>query len=118
MVNDVVDLAILAISITVALLGVRGLVAGEVFAFAVLLIGILGFVYLKTGFEQIGEQDGSQANSDTATEEDALTVLRERYAHGEIDQEGFEQRLNNLLEAETIEQVEQRQEKTPIRERE
>lgn len=118
MVDDVVDLAILGISIIATLLGVTGLVAGEVFAFAALLIGILGLVYLKTGFELISEQTGSQSSSDAAAEEDPLTILRERYARGEITQEEFERRLDDLLETETLEQAAQHHEKTRMRERE
>lgn len=118
MVNGVVDFAILAVSIVAVLLGVTMLAAGEVVALAPLILGLLGFAYLKTDINQISDWGSSQSNSDTDPQEEALTILRERYARGEIDQDEFERRLDDLLETETVEQAEQHQKKTPIRERE
>ncbi|WP_207588454.1 SHOCT domain-containing protein [Halomontanus rarus] len=48
----------------------------------------------------------SEANSSDAR--DALETLRERYARGELTDEQFEQRLDRLLETETLEDVERR----------
>lgn len=110
MVNEAVDRAILAVSVVAVLFGVTLLAAGEVFALTAIIIGVLGFAYLKT--------DIDQNSSDTDPQQDALTILRERYARGEIDQDEFERRLDDLLETETVEQAEQYHEKTPIKEHE
>lgn len=45
--------------------------------------------------------DGDLASS-TATAEDSLATLRERYATGEIDEAEFERRLDRLLETEEL----------------
>ncbi|WP_336361959.1 SHOCT domain-containing protein [Halalkalicoccus salilacus] len=118
MVDGVVDFAILAVSIVSVLLGVMLLAAGEVFALTAIIIGVLGFAYLKTEIDQISEWRSSQSSSDTDPQQDALTILRERYARGEIDQDEFERRLDDLLETATVEQAEQHYERTPIKERE
>lgn len=109
MVNGVVDLAILAVSMVAVLLGVTMLAAGEVTALAPLLIGFLGFAYLKTDFERITEWVNSQSDRDTDPQEEALTVLRRRYARGEIDQDEFERKVDDLLGTETVEQAEKYQ---------
>ncbi len=117
MVDDAVDHAILAVSIVAALLGVTMLASGEVAALAALAVGAAGFAYLKADLEQVrqlvssGEREVDQA-------EDALTVLRGRYARGEIDQDEFERRLDDLLETETVEQAETHRETERTRERE
>lgn len=118
MVNEAVDRAILGVSIVAVLLGVTLLAAGEVFALTAIIIGVLGFAYLKSDVDQISDWRSSQTNSETDSQEDALTILRERYARGEIEQDEFERRLDDLLETETVEQAEQHHEKTPIKERE
>lgn len=118
MVNEAVDRAILAVSVVAVLFGVTLLAAGEVFALTAIIIGVLGFAYLKTDVDQISDWGSSQSSSETDPQEDALTILRERYARGEIDQDEFERRLDDLLETETVEQAEQHHEKTPIKERE
>ena len=45
------------------------------------------------------------------------TNLAVRYARGEIDEDEFERRLNDLLETETVDQAEERYEESLIEER-
>jgi uncharacterized membrane protein len=47
---------------------------------------------------------GGESASSTATTEDPLATLRERYATGEIGEEEFERRLERLLETEKLEE--------------
>jgi uncharacterized membrane protein len=47
---------------------------------------------------------GGESVSSTATTEDPLATLRERYATGEIGEEEFERRLERLLETEKLEE--------------
>lgn len=56
----------------------------------------------ETDAESIREDD----HEDTETPEDPLETLRERYARGELTDEQFEQKLERLLETETIEDIE------------
>ena len=107
-----VDAAILAIAMTAVLLGITMLAGGEVFALAPLILGLLGFAYLKADDDPISQWLRSTDNTVTDPKEDALSVLRQRYARGEIDQGEFERRLNDLLETETVDQAEERYEET------
>lgn len=111
-----VDAAILAVSMIAVLLAITMLAGGEVLALAPLIVGLLGFVYLKADTDQIYGWLSSKNNTETDPEEEALTVLRQRYARGEINQEEFERRLNDLLETETLEQAKEHHEKSMIEE--
>ena len=88
--------------------------------FAVLLPGvlgplipatfILGFFVLVPLVALLGEDfplveaagPGGEPASSTATTEDPLATLRERYATGEIGEEEFERKLDRLLETEEL----------------
>ena len=112
-----VDAAILAIAMTAVLLGITMLASGEVFALAPLILGLLGFAYLKADDDPISQWIRSENDTVTDPKEDALSVLRQRYARGEIDEDEFERRLNDLLETETVEQAEEHHEESLIEER-
>ena len=112
-----VDAAILAIAMTAVLLGITMLAGGEVFALAPLILGLLGFAYLKADDDPISQWIRSEDDTVTDPKEDALSVLRQRYARGEIDEDEFERRLSDLLETETVEQAEEHHEESLIEER-
>ena len=112
-----VDAAILAIAMTAVLLGITMLTSGEVFALAPLILGLLGFAYLKADDDPISQWIRSEDDTVTDPKEDALSVLRQRYARGEIDEDEFERRLSDLLETETVEQAEEHHEESLIEER-
>jgi len=106
MVTGIVDHAILATSVIAVLLGIAMSGSGEVSALLPIVIGVLGFSYLKADFDTLREWMNSQDATETDQKEAALNVLRERYASGEIDQTEFEKKLDDLLETETVEQAE------------
>lgn len=113
-----VDNAILAISMVAAFFALGLFATGNLLALGPLVVSILGFVYLTVDADQIDQWLESfrlQAGADA--DEDALTLLRQRYARGEIDQAEFEDRLNDLIETETIEQAVNHRDETPITER-
>lgn len=115
--HEPVNRAILAISIVAALLGVTMLASGELFALGALLIGLLGFAYLKADSTALNQGERSRDDSSVDSREDALTVLRQRYARGDIDESEFERRLDDLLATETVEQAKEYHDETPVKER-
>jgi len=56
------------------------------------------------------DREGEDATAETENEsqEDALGTLRNRYARGELTDEQFERKVEQLLETETLEDVEAR----------
>lgn len=52
--------------------------------------------------------DMDSDRADETTPVDALETLRERYAAGELTDDQFEQKLDRLLETETLEDVQER----------
>lgn len=118
MVDGPVDLAILAVSMVAVLLGITMLAGGEITALAPIVVGILGFAYLKTDLEQVREGMNSWRNSEAGETEEALAVLRSQYASGEIDRGEFERKLGDLLETETVELAEKHQQHERGNERE
>lgn len=85
---------------------------------AVMLFGYVALVPLAGILEASGEpssavdHDGAQTEQSAPAasaldgDEDALTRLRRRYAEGELTDEQFERKLEQLLTTETIEDVE------------
>lgn len=85
---------------------------------AVMLFGYVALVPLAGILEASGEPSSSVDHDRARTEqsapaasaldgdEDALTRLRRRYAEGELTDEQFERKLEQLLTTETIEDVE------------
>ncbi len=60
---------------------------------------------------------GRDAERTVRSPEDALQTLRDRYARGELTDEQFERKLERLLETETLEDVAQRTDRPPSRDR-
>ena len=54
-----------------------------------------------------------ETTTETTSQDDALETLRERYARGELTDEQFERKVEQLLEIETIEDVEERVQERP-----
>lgn len=115
--EDDVDDTILVCSMLATIFGILLLAGGQMVSVGLLFIGGIGFAYLKTDGELLGRWMGSSDDDAQETEQDPLTILRQRYARGEIDHAEFERRLNDLLETETVEQAETHHERTPMRER-
>lgn len=80
---------------------------------------VLGFAVVVPLLAVLIGEDESETESDRVREyrpstneaDEALAVLRERYARGEIDDAEFERQLQRLLETESIEQVERQVER-------
>lgn len=81
-------------------------------ATTIILIGIITAIPLKavefdtTIFRDFWGTKTPQSNSFDEERRDALAHLRSRYARGDLTEEEFEQKLERLLETETIEQIE------------
>jgi len=95
-------------------LGVIALVLGVdywwlVFVVGWLLVVPLIDVFSGTDDEVDWDQRADREVDDGATvgdREDALDLLRERYARGELDDEAFERKVERLLETESLDDAE------------
>ena len=56
---------------------------------------------------ETGRADGTAERSAPRDREDALDLLRERYARGELDDVEFERKVERLLETESVAEAEQ-----------
>lgn len=92
--------------------GIVGLFLGYDWFWMVWVIGfavVVPLLAILFGDEEENEQTQvHEVRPSTSETDDALAVLRERYARGEINDAEFEQQLERLLESESIEHVEAR----------
>lgn len=102
--QEMVDRMILLVSTLAFFLGLVMLMTGQAVTVVPLIIGFLGFAFVKIDSNQITNRIGATTDSSTE-EQEALDVLRARYARGDIDQTEFESRLDDLLSTETVEQA-------------
>ena len=70
-------------------------------------VGFGGLLPVAMGLTELYERRQADnhtpaSESTTSSEEEALETLRNRYARGEIDDEEFEQRIELLLETESV----------------
>ncbi len=101
-------IAILSFGLT-SLFAVLLPVALEPLIPAAFILGFFVFIplvaLLGEDFPLVESEDAEAGlASSTATTEDPLATLRERYATGEIGEEEFERRLDRLLETEALEE--------------
>ena len=63
--------------------------------------------------DRFGEEGSFEATEDEsrASRTDALEILRDRYARGELTDQQFERKLERLIETESLEDVEDRYER-------
>lgn len=108
--QKMIDRMILLISTLAFFLGVVMLTTGQAVALAPLFIGVLGFVSLKIDEGKAANVIGSPTDSSVDEDQEALDALRSRYAHGELTKEQFEQKLEHLLETDTLENATEWQE--------
>lgn len=106
---------------TVAILilgaGLLALFAGYEYFFLIFVFGyavVLPLIAIHVGKREDGENtDTERATDETSTSEaqastsDALAVLRERYARGDLTDKQFERKLDRLFETETPEQAQE-----------
>jgi len=84
-------------------IGWGGLWVAMVIMMALVVVGVVALVYAIQGshWPRLTGRRSTLTRGDLeqgqVSERDPLVVLRERYAAGEIDQEEFERRVENLL---------------------
>ncbi len=96
-----------------------GLFTGQDWWLAFMLVGYIIVVPLtallfgdREDMAEWWEDDDASSettrDSQPTTQDDALETLRERYARGELTDEQFERKVDQLIETETIEDIEDR----------
>ena len=105
-------------SLLVLGLGLAALFTGQSWFWLVFVIGfavVVPIIAILTGESEEGENESAptgatEPDEEAASKTDALRILRERYARGELSEEQFEAKLDRLLESETFEGVRERRE--------
>jgi len=111
------DNVILVVAVATTVLGISMLTGPLLPAIGLIIAGVLGVVAIVADVDRIGDRFDFPDGTSTEPEDDAVAVLRRRYARGEIDEVEFESRLDDLLEAETVEQAANHHDDEPIAER-
>ena len=89
------------------------LLTGQGWWLVALLLGyivVVPAVSILLGVEEEGEDEErsrKESGEVSRPKADAMEVLRERYAHGELTEEQFERKLELLLDTETLENAEE-----------
>jgi len=106
------------VSMLVTGIWLAALVSGQEWWLPVMLVGyivVVPVVAILAGDEEEevtewtgGDRESGRAQAEPNSQEDALQTLRSRYARGELTDEQFERKLEQLLETETLEDVEAR----------
>lgn len=99
--QKMIDRMILLVSTLAIFFGIVMLTTGQIAALAPLLIGLLGFAYLKKDGGEAATKIDSIDDSSVSKDQEALDALRSRYARGELTEDQFEQKLEQLLETDT-----------------
>ena len=102
-------------AVTGAVIGLTFLVGFGLLAFGVrffwvaFVVGFAGLLPMALGLVRLYENRRERAapGADLTETENALEALRNRYARGEISEAEFEQRVERLLETETVDDAKQ-----------
>lgn len=115
--GKIVSTLVIAAGVTALLLGMGNfwIIFAVGFAFIVPLVKqIFGdenprrYNWRSSKESKTAEDDDSIAEESRNEPLDSLSIIRERYARGELTEEQFERKLDQLLETETLEDVEDR----------
>lgn len=94
------------------------LFAGVEFFWVAFPVGFGGVLPMSIGLARYYQQQSASSGASDTETEDALETLRERYARGELSEEGFERRVERLLETESVEDAQEHVDsKTPADEK-
>jgi uncharacterized membrane protein len=102
-----IDAVIFVGSLIIGGLTIVALVADALLALVPLTVATLGIAYVTLDVSQLDRWIASPATTSLDPDRDAVALLRQRYARGEIDESEFERRLKALVDTQTIEQAEQ-----------
>ena len=122
--NDISDGYLGYLALALLVFGTIQITTGNLLGVLPLLLGVVGLAvvsgYIQTEWLKNRLNRWIEPQEETSSKpssEDALAVLRERYARGELTEAEFERRLEALLETETIGQAAGYSDKEPVTER-